>query len=163
MLLPTVSEEGEEIEEDPRAELIRRLMEYQKYKEAAIDLGNKPLLNRDVFVHPLFRDEGEKEEERIDVSLFELLEAFRKILEKAKPEIFHEVVLESITVEQKIEELLAFFEREKRTVAFHTLFPEQSSRRVLVVTLLAILELVKTKRIRIFQMALFETIRVSPL
>jgi segregation and condensation protein A len=163
MLLPSIAEEGEEIEEDPRAELIRRLMEYQKYKEAALDLGNLPLLNRDVFIRPFFKGEEEKEEERIEVSLFDLLEAFRKILERSKAEVFHEVVLESITVEEKIEELLLFFEREKRTVAFYTLFPEQSSRRVLIVTLLAILELVKTKRIRIFQLAPFETIRVSPI
>jgi segregation and condensation protein A len=163
MLLPSVTEEGEVEEEDPRAELVRRLLEYQRYKEAAGDLGSKPLLNRDVFTRPPIKVEEEKEEEKLDVSLFELLEAFRKILEKAKPETFHEVILERVSVEEKIEELLVLFEREKRTVAFHTLFSEQAPRRILVVTLLALLELVKMKRIRIFQVSHFETIRVSPL
>jgi chromatin segregation and condensation protein Rec8/ScpA/Scc1 (kleisin family) len=54
-------------------------------------------------------------------------------------------------------------ERENRSLTFHRLFPEQASRRVVIITLLAILELVKMKRIRIFQLAPFETIRVSPL
>jgi segregation and condensation protein A len=163
MLLPSVVEDGEEIEEDPRAELVRRLLEYQKYKDAAAELGGRPLLNRDVFLRAPLELDTRKEEERLDVSLFELLEAFRKILEGAKRESFHEVTLDTITVEQKIEELLIYFQTEKRTVAFHTLFPEDASLRVLVVTFLAILELVKGKRVRVFQMTPFETIRLTAL
>lgn len=163
MLLPRSSEE-EEGEEDPRAELIRRLLEYQKYKQAALELEQRPLLDRDVFVRlmPAEPEEG-PEEERIEVNLLELLEAFRKVLERVKPEGVHEVILESISVEDKIEEILMFLERENRSVVFHRLFPEQASRRVVIVTLLAILELVKMKRIRIFQLTPFETIRVSPV
>jgi len=163
MLLPRSSEE-EEGEEDPRAELIRRLLEYQRYKEAALELEQRPLLDRDVFVRlmPAESEEG-PEEERIEVNLTELLEAFRKVLERVKPEGVHEVILESISVEDKMEEILMFLERENRSVVFHRLFPEQASRRVVIVTLLAILELVKTKRIRIFQLTPFETIRVSPV
>lgn len=163
MLLPRSSEE-EEGEEDPRAELIRRLLEYQRYKRAALELEQRPLLDRDVFVRlmPAEPEEG-PEEERIEVNLLELLEAFRKVLERVKPEGVHEVILESISVEDKIEEILMFLERENRSVVFHRLFPEQASRRVVIVTLLAILELVKMKRIRIFQLTPFETIRVSPV
>ena len=163
MLLPRSSEE-EEGEEDPRAELVRRLLEYQRYKRAALELEQRPLLDRDVFVRlmPAEPEEG-PEEERIEVNLLELLEAFRKVLERVKPEGVHEVILEPISVEDKIEEILMFLERENRSVAFHRLFPEQASRRVVIVTLLAILELVKMKRIRIFQLTPFETIRVSPV
>jgi len=163
MLLPRSSEE-EEGEEDPRAELVRRLLEYQRYKQAALELEQRPLLDRDVFVRlmPAEPEEG-PEEERIEVNLLELLEAFRKVLERVKPEGVHEVILESISVEDKIEEILMFLERENRSVVFHRLFPEQASRRVVIVTLLAILELVKMKRIRIFQLTPFETIRVSPV
>ena len=163
MLLPRSSEE-EEGEEDPRAELIRRLLEYQKYKQAALELEQRPLLDRDVFVRlmPAEPEEG-PEEERIEVNLLELLEAFRKVLERVKPEGVHEVILESISVEDKMEEILMFLKRENRSVVFHRLFPEQASRRVVIVTLLAILELVKMKRIRIFQLTPFETIRVSPV
>jgi segregation and condensation protein A len=163
MLLPK-SSEGEEEEEDPRAELVRRLLEYQRYKQAAGDLERRPMLDRDVFVR-LTPGELEEipEEERIEVNLFELLEAFRKILEKARSEAVHEVALEPLSVEDKIQEILALLQRENRSTAFHHLFPEQASRRVVIVTLLAILELVKMRRIRIFQLAPFETIRVSPM
>jgi segregation and condensation protein A len=120
-------------------------------------------LDRDVFIRLVTaKPEVEPEEERIEVNLFELLEAFRKVLERVKPETFHQVILEHLSVEDKIQEILALLERENRSMAFHRLFPEQASRRVVVITLLAILELVKMKRIRIFQLALFETIRISP-
>jgi segregation and condensation protein A len=164
MLLPALSEEEEEEGEDPRAELVRRLLEYQKYKNAAAELEKRPMLDRDVFIR-LMPAETEKpaEEERMEVSLFELLEAFRQVLERMKPESFHEVILERISVEEKIEEILSLLQRENRSIAFHLLFPEQAPLRLVIVTFLAILELVKMKRVRIFQMAPFETIRVSPL
>jgi segregation and condensation protein A len=163
MLLPK-SLEGEEEEEDPRAELIRRLLEYQKYKQAAGDLEKRPILDRDVFIRLMAPElEEVPEEERIEVNLFELLEAFRQVLERVRLETVHEVILEPLSVEDKIQEILTLLGRENRSMAFHRLFPEQASRRVVVITLLAILELVKMKRIRIFQLAPFETIRVSPI
>jgi len=162
MLLPGSAEEEEEEGEDPRAELMRRLLEYQKYKEAAVELEGRPMLDRDVFIRSSPVDtEDRSEEERIEVSLFELLEAFRQMLEKAKPEVFHEVILDRLTVEEKLQEILSLLQREKRSMAFHLLFSDQTSRRVIVITFLAILELVKMKRVRIFQMAPFETIRLS--
>jgi len=164
MLLPISSGEEEEEGEDPRAELVRRLLEYQKYKEAAVELERRPMLDRDVFMRSAPVDTEEPpEEERVEVSLFELLEAFRQLLGRAKPEAFHEVILERVTVEEKLQEILSLLQKEKRSMAFHLLFPEQASRRVIVVTFLAILELVKMKRVRIFQMAPFETIRLSLL
>ncbi len=163
LLLPKSLEGEEEEEEDPRAELLRRLLEYQKYKQAAVELEKRPLLDRDVVIRLVAQEpEPEPEEERIEVNLFELLEAFRKVLGRVKPETFHQVVLEHISVEDKIQEILTLLERENRSMAFHRLFPEKASRRVVVITLLAILELVKMKRIRIFQLAPFETIRISP-
>jgi segregation and condensation protein A len=163
MLLPTSSEEEEGEGEDPRAELVRKLLEYQKYKNAAAELESRPMLDRDVFIRLALVDNAEpREEERIEVNLFELLEVFRQVLDRAKPEAFHEVVLERISVEEKVREILSLLQREKRSIAFHFLFPEQASRRVIVVTFLAILELVKSKLVRIFQPAPFETIRISP-
>jgi segregation and condensation protein A len=164
MLLPrSLAGEEEEEEEDPRAELVRRLLEYQKYKQAAGELEKRPLLDRDVFIRLMPAESQEPEEERIEVNLFELLEAFREVLKRVKPEAVHEVMLEHLSVEDKIEEILALLEKENRSMAFHRLFPEEASRRVVVVTLLAILELVKMKRIRIFQSVPFETIRISPI
>jgi segregation and condensation protein A len=161
-LLPTPSEEEVEEGEDPRAELMRRLLEYQKYKEAAVELEKRPLLDRDVFIRSTSMEmEDTGEEERVEVSLFELVEAFRKILERVKAEEFHEVILDRLSVEEKVQEILSLLQREKRSMAFHLLFPEQASRRVIIITFLAILELVKTKLVRIFQLAPFETIRLS--
>lgn len=162
MLLPVSSNGEEEEGEDPRTELVRRLLEYQKYKEAVVELERRPMLDRDVFIRSAPVDAGGSSEEGgLEVSLFELIEAFRKMLERAKPEVFHEVILERLTVEEKLQEILSLLQREKRSTAFHLLFPEQTSPRVIVVTFLAILELVKMKRVRIFQMAPFATIRIS--
>jgi segregation and condensation protein A len=162
MLLPTPSEEGEEEGVDPRAELVRRLLEYQKYKEAVAELEKRPMLDRDVFVRLTSMGiEEEGDEKMVEVSLFELTEAFRNILERSKAESFHEVVLDRLSLEEKVQEILALLQREKRSMAFHLLFPEQTTRRVIIITFLAILELVKMKLIRIFQLAPFDTIRIS--
>jgi segregation and condensation protein A len=162
MLLPISSEEKEEEGEDPRAELVRRLLEYQKYKEAALELEKRPMLDRDVFIRSTSVEiEDAEEEGRVEVSLFELIEAFRRILERVKAEEFHEVLLDRLSVEEKVQEILSLLQKEKRSMAFHLLFPEQASRRVIIITFLAILELVKVKLVRIFQLAPFETIRIS--
>lgn len=166
MLLPQ-KEEGEEEgrEEDPRAELVRRLLEYQKYKGAAEELIVRPMLHRDVFVRasPSDPEFEEEQEERIEVTLFDLLEAFRQLLTRAKEEPTHEIVLDRITVEERIQEILTLLKEEKRSIAFHLLFPEGASKRMMIVTFLAILELVKMRWIRVFQVAPFETIRISPI
>ena len=99
----------------------------------------------------------------MEVSLFDLLEALRQVLARVSPEAVHEVMLEPITVEQRVHEILSLLQREKRSIAFHSLFKERVTRRMIVVTFLAILELVKMKQIRLYQMAPFETIRLSPV
>lgn len=162
MLLPQASVEEEE-GEDPRAELVRRLLEYQKYKMAATELVQRPMLDRDVFVRLASGEEEATEEERIEANLFDLIDALRKVLQRAKEESFHEVILDRLTVEDKVQEILLLLQQEKRSLPFHLLFSEQASRRVIVVTFLAILELVKMKWIRVFQAAPFETIRISPI
>ncbi len=163
MLLPQPSSEEEEEGEDPRAELVRRLIEYQKYKTAATELLQRPMLDRDVFVRLVSPEEEAPEEQTIEVNLFELIDAFRKVLERAKEESFHEVILDRLSVEDKVQEILLLLQKEKRSLPFHLLFPEQASRRLIIVTFLAILELVKAKWIRVFQAAPFETIRISPI
>jgi len=164
ILLPGSSEDkGEEEDVDPRADLVQRLLEYQKYKGAARELEQRPWLYRDVFIRGTEIGRNEPEGERIETSLFQLLEAFRQVLARAQEEAVHEVKRETLTVEQKIEEILAFLRHNPRSVAFHTLFPEGASRGVIVIIFLAILELVKEKAIRVFQAAPFETIRIAPV
>jgi len=163
MLLPQPSVEEEEEGDDPRAELVRRLLEYQKYKMAATELVQRPMLDRDVFIRLTSTEERAPEEERIEANLFDLIDAFRKAIERAKEESFHEVILDRLSVEDKVQEILLLLQKEKRSLPFHLLFDEQASRRVIVITFLAVLELVKMKWIRVFQAAPFETIRISPV
>lgn len=163
MLLPNPSSEDEQEEEDPRAELVRRLLEYQKYKEAALELDKRPRLDRDVFIRLNTEQDLKTPEERLEGNLFELIEAFRQVLERLKPEKFHEVILDPLNVEDRIEEILTILRNENRSLAFHNLIPEGSSLRFVIVTFLAILEMVKMGLIRIFQATVFETIRISPV
>ncbi len=163
LLLPQPSVEEEEEGEDPRAELVRRLLEYQKYKMAATELVQRPMLDRDVFIRLTSTEERATEEEKIEANLFDLIDALRKALSRATVESFHEVTLDRLSVEDKVQEILLLLQKEKRSLPFHLLFPEQASRRVIVITFLAILELVKAKWIRVFQAAPFETIRISPV
>ncbi len=163
MLLPNPSSEDEQEEEDPRAELVRRLLEYQKYKEAALELDKRPRLDRDVFIRLNTEQDLKTPEERLEGNLFELIEAFRQVLERLKPERFHEVILDPLNVEDRIEEILTILRNENRSLAFHNLIPEGSSLRFVIVTFLAILEMVKMGLIRIFQATVFETIRISPV
>ncbi len=162
MLLPQASSEEEEEGEDPRKELVQRLLEYRKFKEAASELIKRPMLDRDVFIRLVCAEEEEPREERMEASLFDLIDALRRALERSKEEAYHEVVLDRLSVEDKVQEILSLLQQEKRSIAFHLLLPEGASRRVIIITFLAILELVKMKWIRVFQSAPFEAIRVSP-
>jgi segregation and condensation protein A len=93
---------------------------------AAIELGKKPMLDRDVFLRSTSTEaEDSGEEGRVEVSLFELIEAFRKILERVKEEEFHEVILDRLSVEEKVQEILSLLQRDKRSMAFHLLFPKE--------------------------------------
>jgi len=83
------------------------------------------------------------------------------VLERAESKAFHDVILERITVEEKMEEILTLLQTENRTLAFHLLFPAEAPRRPHC-HFVAVLELVKMSRIRLFQLAPFETIRISP-
>jgi len=163
MLLPNPSKDEEEEEEDPRAELVRKLLEYQKYKNAALALDQRPRLDRDVFIRLKTEESLKEPEEKLEVSLYELVEAFRRVLKRMKPEKFHEIILEPINVEDRMEEILSILKKENRSLAFHHLFPEGSSLRLIIVTFLAVLELVKMGFIRVFQASAFETIRISPI
>jgi segregation and condensation protein A len=168
MLLPaTEEEEGEKEEEDPRAELVRRLLEYQRFKEAAQQLVKGPLLDREVFVRSFFGDSlAEKErEEKVsgEVTLFDLLEAMKKVLEALPAEEFQEISAEHLNIKDKI---LHIMERlwEADSLAFTDLYTASTSRREIVVTFLALLELLRLRMIRVYQGETFGTIRIfSPV
>jgi segregation and condensation protein A len=151
MLLPL--EEGDEDEEeegDPRDELVRRLLEYQRYKEAALELEGREVLYRDVFVRSSESRRKMEAGEIERVSLFDLLSAFRRVLERFPEEGVHVVKVEKISVQEKMNLLLDCLRRSTRVV-FQTIFEGVSSRMEIVVTFLALLELIKIRAIRATQ------------
>jgi segregation and condensation protein A len=151
MLLPPGENEDEEEEEgDPREELIRRLLEYQRFKEAAEELERRELLSRDVFVR---RSEAPEEAETVgfeSLSLFDLLSALRHVLERFPEERIHEIALDAISVREKMSFLLDELRRRGKVI-FQSLFETATSRLEVVVTFLAMLELVKIRAIRVWQ------------
>jgi segregation and condensation protein A len=155
MLLPP-DDEAEEEGADPRAELVARLLEYQRYREAADALGARPLLGREVFAAAGAAVEPPPEAEReIEVGLLQLVEALRRVLRDAKTtDGVHEVVGEPITVRERMVLVIDALERAE-VVELEELLrgPEGSAptRPIIVATFLAILELAKIAALRIFQ------------
>jgi segregation and condensation protein A len=155
MLLPQdEQEEGEEEAPDPRAELIRRLLEYQQYKEAGQVLESRTLLGREVFARacpePLLLAHQE-EEGPLELSLFDLVDAFRALLARIPAESFHDVApAETFSIADCINEILSLLQ-ERDTVYFDDLVTEDPSRERVIVTFLAVLELCRLKLVRIFQ------------
>jgi segregation and condensation protein A len=142
-----------EEEEDPRESLIRRLLEYQKYKQAAADLAARGIVGRDVF----FR--GMPVEEAVhsglaplaQVPLFSLVEAFQAVLAKSKVKLSHDVVHERITLSDRINELVDVL-RVHRRMQFEDLFTGVSTRFDLIITFLALLEMTRLRMTRLTQL-----------
>jgi len=157
MLLPVDEPEDEtEEEDDPRAELIRRLMEYQQYKEAGQVIASRALLGREVFTRsaqdPLLASLSNMEAP-LESSLFELVDAFRSLLKRIPVEQFHDVAAaETFSIADCINEILSMMQ-DREKIQFDELVLEDQTRERIVVTFLALLELCRLKMIRIFQNA----------
>jgi segregation and condensation protein A len=155
LLLPRTEVPGEleaEAETDPRAELVRRLLTYQKYREAARELADHPLLGRDVFArhHLSERDEQRGPAPLIELSVFRLIEALDRVLKFAAPQAGHEVVREQVSLSAAMEQILLGL-RTQPEMAFLSLFSGQRTRGAMVVTFLALLEMVRLRRVRVRQ------------
>jgi segregation and condensation protein A len=153
MLLPVHEEEMIEEEDlDPRAELIRRLLDYQRYKDAALTFAALPQLDRDIFLAAPVAEDGEEEEspELEPVGLYALVEAFRDLLKKAPKDFVHEVTAEHLSVTERIQTILNRLQ-ERPQLPFSELLPVQLVRSEVVVMFLAMLELVKMNLVKIYQ------------
>jgi len=165
LLLPPAEGEGEEEEgEDPRAELVRQLIEYQAFKEAALKLDGRPLLERDVFKRGA-AEEGtpetpETSEMDIEVDIFELVAAFRRIVAGLDPSEDLAFDTEKMSLTDRINEVMEQLSRQGQ-LTFQELLGEGRERRRIVYTFLAILELMKLRMIRAVQTGPFGTIRLS--
>jgi segregation and condensation protein A len=161
LLLPGDEASEEEEEDDPRSELVRQLLEYQRFKEAAEMLNRRDQLERDVFVRAPLRDELEAEQDIVyDVSLGDLLDALQDMLKRAAPEVVHEVVLEQISLRERICFILDAL-RERQTMLFTELFPLGATRLQILTTFLGLLELVRTRMIHVLQEERFGPISLS--
>ncbi len=164
-LLPAAPAEDEganagEDEEDPRAELVRRLLEYQRYKEVASRLGERALLGRDVFERGAPTPEVEGPAPLAPHAVFKLLEAFRVLLLRAERNVEHEILAERISIAERINEVSALLGA-GRLVPFEELFAGKPTRADLVVTFLALLEMTRLRLIHVEQAGPLEPIRLG--
>jgi segregation and condensation protein A len=154
MLLPPSAESEEAEGADPRAELIARLMDYQRFKEVAEQLGDRTLEGRDVFAVQAEPAEPLPDEERpLAVSLVALLEAFRRVLAKAGGTGRHEVTSEPVGVRDRMGVVMAALGRFE-SIEFERIFEleaELLTRPLLIATFLAVLELVRLAAVRVYQ------------
>lgn len=156
MLLPLPEEPDDEEEgEDPREALVRKLLNYQRYKEAAEEIAGRLVLGRDVFTRgaPLPLEDFEDFEEEVgavDVSLIDLLEAFKEILKRAPKSFDLDLTVDRFKIADKINHIMERFGSEK-SVLFNELFPASATRGEVIVTFLAVLELSRLQLLRVHQ------------
>ena len=162
MLLPRADPTQEDPEEDPREALMRRLLEHQKFKAAAELLHERETLRSAQWTRadgPITEIAGEPPEPEIEVDLFSLISAFRAVVERAKarPKLY--LPSEQIPIEDRIEQLMSRLS-ETEACGFEDLFDDVQTKAGLVVTFLAVLEMIRLKLIRVFQSGPFGAIRV---
>ncbi len=159
LLLPQESVDGEEF--DPRQELVAALLEYKKFKEAGDILREKRLLEERVFVPP--PADGEFNRAKIVVrdntTLYDMLEAFKDVLERIGKDQFYEIEPEDMTVEDRILRVLEVLNN-RESVTFQELFADIPRKIVAILTFIAILELTRIHRITIRQSLPFSELRV---
>lgn len=165
MLLPRIKDEEEGEEEDPREELVKRLLEYEKYRDAAMELGTMEILGKDVFLAGYDRKEvfGEPAEETefVKFDLWALVDAFSKVYEDREKSETEEISLtpETYTVEERKNQMIEIM-RNRKEVFFGDLFEEDKNRMNLVVTFLSILDLLKDGILDVFQPTFEEPIKI---
>jgi segregation and condensation protein A len=150
---PDPSQEDQESEEDPRDALVRRLLEHQKFKAAAELLHDRETLRSAQWTRPDSRVEeiaGEDYERELEVDLFSLLSAFKLVLQRARERPPMVLPPEQMSIEARIDQML---ERLSETEAcgFEDLFEDAATRADMIVTFLALLEMIRLKLIRVFQ------------
>jgi segregation and condensation protein A len=159
MLLPRVVEDAED-EDDPRAELVRRLQEYERYKQAAEDLDSLPRLERDTFQAQAEVPDRRVDRKPPDVALPDLLLAFKDVLHRADLFARHQIQLEPLSVRERMSRVLSRIGDDGFT-EFTDLFDLEEGRLGVVVTFLAILELIKESLLELVQAEPYGVIHVK--
>jgi len=152
MLLPPEEEESDEVVEDPRAELVKRLLEYQAYKDSSSHLRKREETWKNVFHRPLpEKDDFDFEPEPLfeEMNVFELLSAFKELLQKSPHEVL-EITRETLTVVDKINFIVERIEKEDG-IRFQDLFEGNYTKLSLIITFIALLEICKLGLAKIYQ------------
>lgn len=153
MLLPKPPEDQDDViedEVDPREELIRRLLEYQKYKHVAAELGSRGVAGRDVFKRGAPAPKATGDAPLAQTSLFRLIDAFQKVADRLKGDMSLEVDAERITIQERMTQVTDML-KGRRQCQFEELFEGLTTRYDLVVTFLALLEMAKMRLLKIYQ------------
>ena len=164
MLLP-VEESAEDDEEgpDPREELVRRLLEYKSFKEAARQLDTQERMWRDIYSRPIAPSEEvvQSDEALLDnIGLFDLVDALQEILNRNPGQKLLEIIPDNLTVRDRMNVLLEALEGQE-SIGFEALFEASCHRLVIIVTFLALLELIRLRTVRVYQAENFGPILVS--
>ncbi len=166
MLLPTdpaLKREGEK-DEDPREELVQRLLEHQRFKDAAEMLQQKRMIEENVWSNPRIQEFVQDEDEPgFDVGLFDLVKAFGEVLERLKSRPIYEVVEEEVSVSDMINHLRSLLaaSRKEKPLFILQIMEKQRSRRAMICLFLAVLEMVKMQAVQILQKELFGEIALG--
>jgi segregation and condensation protein A len=165
LLLPP-PEEPEEEEEDPRAELVRQLLEHKAFKEIAENLRSRPLLERDVFTRAAVLPEDivestGDEEVLMEIGVFELIEAFNRIVSQTDKQELMEIDLEKLSLTDIINEIMDNLSITKN-LNFEDLLGGRKDRRRIIYTFLALLELIRLRMVKAYQTSIFGVIRIFP-
>jgi len=160
MLLPRQVEESEE--DDPRADLVRRLQEYERFKKAAQDIDELPQLGRDYFVtEPVFVDRAIVRKQP-EVDLREMMAALNDVMKRAELFTHHHIQREALSVRERMGQVLSQLNSDTFT-DFVALFDAKEGRRGVVVTFLAVLELIKGSLIELVQNEPYGPIHVKAI
>ena len=138
---------------------MRRLLEYQRYKEAAEQLANRSMVGRDVFVRRDPESDVQLDSAKLEGNVYDLINAFSNILKRAPAMAIHEVMVDRVSVNDRILQLADVL-KEDATVALEDILPDPFTRYDIVVTFLALLEMAKLKMIKIYQGGPHDTIRL---
>src|ERR1041385_7476091 len=153
MLLPPDDTEGDDEDgPDPREELVLRLLEYKRYKDASTRLDERERLWREVFYREQPAPVSARADESLldDVTLFDLVDALQSIIARTPRKDLIEILPENLTVKDRMNAILECLE-DKESITFPSLFDSPRSRLVIIVTFLALLELIRIKLVRVFQ------------
>lgn len=150
LLLPEEDSKQEIEEEDPRSDLVRRLLEYQRYKEASEKFAERQMLGRDVFKQLCPERVEPDTSGPIEGDVYQLVEAFSKLLKKVPPKQMHDVAVDRISINDRIYQIAGLI-KGKTTVNLEELLPDVRERFDIVITFIALLEMCRLKMIRVYQ------------